>query len=394
MAGPLEGIRVLELAGYITGPFAGQVLADFGAEVIKVEPPGSGDPFRRGGGGDGARRAYSASYVANNRSKRSLTLDLKSEAAADIFKRLVARSDVLVQNYRPGVAERLGVDYERVREINSRIIYCSISGFGQSGPYARRPSYNEIGQALSGLWRLMLNSDSLRPPGPAISDPLTGMYAAQVILAALFSRERTGLGQHVDTSMLEATIGFIVEPYSAYFSAGQIVSNRFERSQAYAFYCADGLPMTIHLSSPPKFWHALLKVIGREDLADDPRFVDKHSRDEHYDLIHHELENVMATRPRSEWLDLLQAVDVPCAPINTVQETMDDPQVKYLGIHKVVEHPVEGTLDVLSYPGRFSETPLEPPTAPPTLGEQTEEILASLGYDSDEIRRFGEGRVI
>ena len=392
-SGPLAGIKVMELAAYITGPFAGQVLADLGAEVIKVEPP-EGDPFRKGGGGGaGAGRAYSPAYVGNNRGKRSLTLDLKKPAARDIFERLVRESDVLLQNYRHGVAERLAVDYERVRQLNPRIIYCSISGFGEDGPYVNRPSYNEIGQALGGLWNLMLAPD-LKPPAPAFSDPLTGMFAAQTILAALFARERTGRGQHIFTNMLEATIGFFVEPYSQYFATGETVSKRVARSQAYGFRCADGLPLAIHLSSPPKFWEALVSTVGREDLAKNPRFIDKPARDENYDLLWNELAPIIATRSREEWLSLLQAVDVPCAPIHTVRDAMADPQVVHTGIHKVAQHPTEGLVDILSFPGHFADTPLHPPTAPPTLGEHCDEILKELGYIAEDIQRFRQDAVI
>ncbi len=391
-SGPLAGIKVMEMAAYITGPFAGQVLADLGAEVIKIEPP-EGDPFRKGSGGAGATRAYSPAYVANNRGKRSLTLDLKNPAARDIFERLVRNSDVLLQNYRHGAAERLAVDYERARRLNPRLIYCSISGFGENGPYVNRPSYNEIGQALGGVWSMMLTPD-LKPPAPALSDPLTAMFAAQTILAALFARERSGRGQHVFTNMLEATIGFFVEPYSQYFATGETVSKRSARSQAYGFRCADGLPIAIHLSSPPKFWEALVATLGRADLAQDPRFINKAARDENYDLLWRELAPVLATRSRQQWLTLLQAADVPCAPINTVHDAMADPQVIHTGIHKVVQHPTEGAVDILSFPGHFADTPLQPPGAPPTLGEQCDEILKELGYTAEAIRRFRRDAVI
>lgn len=391
-SGPLAGIKVIEMAAYITGPFAGQVLADLGAEVIKIEPP-EGDPFRRSSGGASATRAYSPAYVGNNRGKRSLTLDLKKPAARDIFERLARGTDVLLQNYRHGVAERIGVDYERVRALNPRIIYCSISGFGESGPYVDRPSYNEIGQALGGVWSMMLTPDMM-PPAPAFSDPLTAMFAAQTILAALYSRERTGRGQHIFTNMLEATIGFFVEPYSQYFATGETVSKRAARSQAYGFHCADGLPLAIHLSSPPKFWEALAATVGRPELVKDPRFINKAARDENYGLLWQELSPVMATRTRAEWLTLLQAVDVPCAPINSVQDAMADPQVVHTGIHKVAQHPTEGAVDILSFPGHFADTPLQPPGAPPTLGEHCDEILAELGYAAADIRRFRDDAVI
>ncbi len=391
-SGPLAGIKVIELAGYITGPLAGQVLADLGAEVIKVEPL-EGDPFRKGGGGPRAERGYSPAYISVNRSKQSLTLDLKKPAAREVFERLARRSDVLLQNYRHGVAQRLGVDYESVRALNPQIIYCSISGFGEDGPYVERPSYNEIGQALGGLWDLMLSPD-LKPPGPAFSDPLTGMFAAQTIHAALFARQRSGKGQHIFTNMLEATIGFFVEPYSQYFASGETVSNRAARSQAYGFRCADGLPIAIHLSSPPKFWQGFINTLGRPELAKDARFIDKSAREENYDALWRELVPVFATRPRREWLALLQAVDVPCAPINTVKDAMADPQVMHNRIHKVAQHPIEGAIDLIGFPGHFADTPLAEPAAPPTLGEHREEILRELGYTGENIERLRRDGVI
>ena len=391
-SGPLAGVKVLEMASYITGPLAGQVLADLGAQVIKVEPP-EGDPFRRGGGGPGAARAYSPAYIGTNRSKRSISLDMKKPGARDIFERLARDTDVLLQNYRHGVAKRLKVDYDTVSALNPRVIYCSISGFGEDGPYIDRPSYNEIGQALGGLWDLMLTPD-MKPPGPAFSDPLTGMFAAQTILAALYARERTGRGQHVFTNMLEATIGFFLEPYSQFFATGETVSNRAARSQAYGFRCSDGLPIAIHLSSPPKFWEALARALGREELIRDPRFIEKPARDANYDVLWRELAPIFATRSRTAWLEVLLAVDVPCAPINTVREALDDPQVRHNRVHKTVQHPVEGKVDLIGYPGHFEDTPLDEPGAPPLIGEQREQILAELGYSRDEIGRFVAERVV
>ncbi|HLQ33689.1 MAG TPA: CaiB/BaiF CoA-transferase family protein [Chloroflexota bacterium] len=386
MPGPLSGVRAVELASYITGPFACQMLADLGAEVIKIEPPGEGEPFRAGG--------YSSQFIGHNHGKRSLALDLKAPGALEVFERLVSTADVLLENFRPGVADRLGAGYERVRELNPRIIYCSISGFGESGPYVDRPSYNEIGHALSGLWSQTVRGDDLRPPGPAFSDPLTGVFALHAILAALYVRERTGQGQRVTTSMLEATMGFLAEPYSSYFGRGNVVSKRPEYSQAYGFWCGDGQALGIHLSTPPKFWQALVRTLGREDLIADPRFATVPLRIENYDAIQAELAPMFATRARDEWLELLHAADVPCAPIYTVEQALADPQVRHLGIEQMVEHPTQGTVRWLRFPAHFSATPLQRPLPPPTLGEHTEEILGELGFSPADVERLRSGGAV
>jgi crotonobetainyl-CoA:carnitine CoA-transferase CaiB-like acyl-CoA transferase len=384
---PLAGIRVLELASYITGPFCGQMLADLGADVIKIEPPRTGDPFRTGSG-------YAPQFVGHNHGKRSLTLDLKAPGAIDVFDRLIATADVLVENFRPGVPERLGIGWERLKGLNPRLVYCAISGFGEDGPYVERPSYNEIGHALSGLWSQTVTGDSLRPPGPAFSDPLTGVFALHCVLAALFVRERTGRGQRVGTSMLEATMGFMAEQYSSFFGRGQVVSQRPQHSQAYGFWCADGLPLGIHLSSPPKFWEGLVRTLGREDLLANPAYATTAQRIERYDDIQRELAPVFVSRPRQEWLDLLRAADVPVAPIYTVDQALQDPQVRHLGLEQVVEHPDQGPVHWIRFPARFEATPTETPAPPPTLGEHTEAILAELGFDPEAIARLRAAEAI
>lgn len=381
MGGPLAGIRVIEAASFITGPYAGQLLADLGADVVKIEEPHEGDPFRAWGEG-----LYSPHFVAYNRSKRSLALDFKTDEAMEVLRRLVAGSDVFIENFRPGVAERLGFAYEALRPVNPRLIYCSITGMGPTGPYAKRPSYDTVGQALSGLLSLLIDPDDPRPVGPAFSDGLTGLFAAYGILAALQARERTGEGQRVETSMLAGTLSFLPETFGRYFESGEVPGpfTRPRVAQVYAFRCSDDLALAMHLSSPPKFWQGLARVVGREDMIEDPRLKTRDERVRHYDVIREELAPIFLTRPRAEWLERLEAADVPAAPIYTVDQVLSDPQVQHLEMQQVATHPTQGEVRMLGFPVRFSGTALDPPRAAPTLGEHGEAILAELGFvDAD-----------
>ncbi len=335
MSKPLSGIRVVEQGTFITGPCAGMMLADLGADVIKVESP-SGDPYRAYQEG-----LYSPHFQAYNRNKRSLALDLSKPDDRPLFEQLLRSADVYIQNFRPGTAERLGAGYQRLRELNPRLVYASISGFGASGPYAERPSYDSVAQALSGFLSVVVDPERPRFMGPALADAITGMYAAQGILAALVARGmRDGAGSHVEISMLEAMAHFAVEPFAAYFALGRAprFSDRPRLAQAHILRTRDGGLIALHLSSLEKFWQELTLAIGSPELTSDPRFATRLSRIEHYEALGATLDALFSQRPLAEWLERLGQRDVPFAPIQGMAEVVADPQVRELGLIVPVEN--------------------------------------------------------
>ena len=280
MGGVLDGVRVIELTTMITGPLAGMLLADLGASVIKIENPEGGDPFRYFRGGN-----YSGHFIAYNRNKRSLTLDLRSPRGKEILLDLIKQADVLIDNFRHGVLDRLGFSDESARpDANPKLIHASITGFGRDGPYANRPSYDAVAQSLSGVLSQFVDPQSPQAGGPTLSDNITGFYAAYGILGALHERERTGKGRRIETSMLEATIAFAPDAFINHKRYGTTVGplTRVSASQSYVFRCEDGRLIAIHLSSQPKFWEGLLAALERNDLATDARFDSREKRIENY----------------------------------------------------------------------------------------------------------------
>ncbi len=378
--GALDGIRVVELASYVTGPYAGVLLADLGAEVIKVEEPGRGDPFR--GWEEGK---YSPTFCSVNRNKKSVVLDLQTEDGRAVLRKLVSTADVLIENYRPGVAERLGFGYDDVQRLNPRLVYCSITGFGTSGPYRDLPGYDTVGQAMSGLLSLLTDPDDPKPMGISLSDHLTGVFACYGILAALMARERTGEGQRVETSLLQATVSFIAENAARYFVSGRVPSRetRARLAQVYAFRAGDGLPFVIHLSSPQKFWQGLTEALERPELLLDPRFRTRSDRIEHYGELVELLQQEFEKASRQAWLERLRAHDVPSAPINTLAEVFADPQVRELGLRVGIEHPQQGRVELVAPGVSLEKTPMRLRLPPPLLGEHTEEVLRALGIPAD-----------
>jgi len=331
----LKGVRIVEQGTFITGPCCGMMLADLGADVIKVESP-DGDPYRAYQGGN-----YSPHFQAYNRNKRSLALDMKQAGDRGIFDTLIKDADVFIQNFRPGTADRLGAGARRLQELNPKLVYCSISGFGADGPYVDRPSYDSVAQALSGFLSVVVDPDRPRFLGPALADAITGIYASYGILGALFERSRTGKGRMVEVSMLEAMAHFAVEPFAAYFALGAVPksSDRPRLAQAHILRTRDGGLIAIHLSSLEKFWTGLLAALEAPELGTDARFSTRLARIDNYDELGRELDRRFSERTVAEWVGRLGSSDVPFAPINKVSDVVEDPQVKHLGLMVPVENP-------------------------------------------------------
>jgi crotonobetainyl-CoA:carnitine CoA-transferase CaiB-like acyl-CoA transferase len=329
----LAGLRILEQGTFITGPCAGMMLADLGADVVKIESP-SGDPYRSYQGGQ-----FSPHFQAYNRNKRSVALDLNAAPERALFDQMIGAADVYIQNFRPGTAERLGAGAARLQQLNPRLVYCSISGFGSSGPYADRPSYDSVAQALSGFLSVVVDPDRPRFLGPALADAITGIYAAYGVLGALFERSATGRGRLVEVSMLEAMAHFAVEPFAAYFALGQTPtsSDRPRLAQAYILRTSDGGLIAIHLSSLEKFWEGLLAALDEAALARDARFRTRQGRIDAYEALGAQLDAVFSRRPMQHWIERLGDHDVPFAPIKRIDDVVRDPQVEHLGLVVPVE---------------------------------------------------------
>jgi len=373
MGGVLSGIRVVEQGTFITGPCAGMMLADLGADVIKVESP-EGDPYRSYQGDH-----YSPHFQAYNRNKRSIAFDLKQSAEHLVFDGLVREADVFIQNFRPGTAARLGAGPERLCAINPRLIYASISGFGSSGPYAERPSYDSVAQALSGFLSVVVDSSRPRFLGPALADAITGIYAAYGILGALVQRSRTHEGCHVEVSMLEAMAHFAIEPFAAFFALGSTPrsSDRPRLAQAYILRTADNRLLAIHLSSLEKFWDGLIAALEAPELAADERFSDRQARISNYELLNAELDQRFSRQALSVWTERLGHNDVPYAPINGIDEVVQDLQVKHLGLIVPVESP-HGGEQAVRPPVQFAGVRSASVRAAPLLDEHGKLIREAL----------------
>jgi formyl-CoA transferase len=364
---------VVELGQYISGPFAGKLLADMGADVVKVESP-DGDPMRRW---EGTGSTYSPQFAAYNRNKSGVMLDLKSPEGLEALLRLAAGADVFIENFRPGVTDRLGFGPSVLLRRNPRLVVCSITGFGSTGPYARRPAYDSVISALGGMYSQLVAPDAPRPVGPAFSDLLSGSSAAQAVLAALYARDRTGVGQHVEVSMVGALLDFLTEAVTTYLDTGHLSgpASRPRRAQAYACVASDGKAFVIHMSVPEKFWTGLLDVLERPDLAEDPRFASREARVAHYDELDEVIKAEVRRRPREHWMRRLAEHDIPHGPLNGISDLFDDPQLAAMDLLVAADDRSGGVARVPRYSTTFHGNGRPEYRVAPRLGEDTVEVL-------------------
>lgn len=374
-ARPLAGVTVLEMGTFITGPAAGMLLADLGADVIKVEQPGTGDPFRSFKG-----ELYSPHFQTYNRNKRSITIDPKMPDDLAVLDRLVEDADVFIQNFRPGVADRLKVDAARLQAINPRLVYASISGFGSEGPERDRPAFDTVAQAASGFLRLLVNPEHPRVVGPAIADAMTGFYTALGILAALNERHVTGKGRVVETSMFEAMCHFNLDDFTHLLSADQVMGpySRPHVSQSYVFQCSDGKWLALHMSSPPKFWENLATAVGQPDMLARPEFASREARIAHYEDVVAFLAPIFAGQTRDQWAAALTRLEVPNSPVYDTAEVLATEQAKVLGIEVTDPDGPKGEFRTIRFPVSFDGARMDSVTAPPLLGADDAAIRRSI----------------
>jgi len=401
--GPLAHLRVLDLSRVLAGPWASQVLADLGAEVLKVERPGSGDDTRGWGppflrDAEGRPTAESAYFLSANRSKRSVTIDLSRPEGQELVRALARRSDVLLENFKVGGLERQGLSWEQLRLVNPRLVYCSITGFGQTGPYRHRAGYDFLLQGMGGLMSVTGEPDGApMKAGVALVDVLTGMYAATAVLAALAHRDRTGEGQQVDLALLDVSVAMLANQAQSCLTTGVApgrLGNAHPSIVPYqAFATRDG-HLVVAVGNDGQ-WTRLCQAAGRPELAADARFTRNEGRVAHRAELLPLLEALFRSRTSAEWLRVLEPAGVPCGPINDLAQAFADPQVQHRGMRQEAEHPLAGRVALASSPIRLSGTPLDPPGAPPTLGQHTREVLTGLlGLPEEEVARLRRAGVV
>lgn len=407
MPGALSHIRVLDLSRVVAAPWSSQILADLGAEVIKVERPGPGDdtrgwgpPFLKDREGNDTQDAFY--YLGANRGKKSLTLDISTPEGQQILRRLAAQSDVVIENYKVGTLSRYGLGYEDLKAINPRIVYCSITGFGQTGPYSHRAGYDFIIQGMGGMMSVTGEREGLPGGGPQkvgvpFADLMTGMYSTVAILAALNYRDLSGAGQHIDMALLDVQIASMATAHMYYLVSGEVLTsygNAAANIVPYqVFDCPDG-KIILAVGNDGQF-AKFCEVADRQDLAKDDRFAANANRVRNREILIPILEKVFMQRSRAEWAEALEEAGVPCGPINNMAQVFEDPQVKHRKMRVEVPHPQAGTVPLVASPIRLSETPIEYLMAPPTLGQHTKEVLQNhLAMDAEEFERLATLGVI
>jgi formyl-CoA transferase len=387
---PLKHLRVLDVSQIMAGPFCSMLLGDMGADVIKVEPPGSGDQTRRAMGFR-LKGFDSLGFINMNRNKRSIALNLKTEAGREVFYKLVRTADVLVENYRPGAASRLGIDYATLKAINPRLIYASISGFGQTGPWSQRPGFDLIAQAMGGV--MSITGDPDGPPaksGVPVADIGCALFAVYAILSAFISRLETGEGQYIDASLFEAAIAFAVWDISEFWGTGKVPEKLGTANRMSAPYQAvrAGDGYFVMGANSDKLWRSLCELIDRPDLLKDSRFASIADRLANRVALIEELEKTFVTRPAEDWVTLMLAAGIPAGPIYNYAQALDNDHAHHRKVVMEIDHPVEGKVRSIGFPVKLSGTPQQVRMPPPLLGANTEEILTELGIGPDALEKL------
>lgn len=407
MAGALSHIQVLDLSRILAGPWASQLLADLGADVIKIEKPGSGDDTRSWGppflhDADGKATDIAAYYLTANRNKRSVTIDITRPEGQALVRELVVQSDVLIENFKQGGLQRYGLDYASLRELNPRLVYCSITGFGQTGPYAPRAGYDFLIQGLGGLMSLTGRPEGEAGAGPmkvgvALTDVLTGLYAANAIQAALLARAQTGQGQYIDLALLDVQVACLANQAMNYLTSGQSpqrLGNAHPNIVPYQdFPTRDGY-MILAIGNDGQF-NRFCEAAGAPELATDPRFSSNSARVMNRQILIPLLNALTVQRDTQDWITTLEALAVPCGPINTLEQVFADPQVQARGLQLAIDHPLLGAVPGVANPIQLSATPVSYRSAPPMLGEHTEQVLSErLGFSAEALENLRRSGVI
>lgn len=404
--GPLSGVRVLDLSRILAGPVATQLLGDLGADVIKIERPSVGDDTRRWGPPfvqvDGEDSQESAYYLCANRNKRSLAVDLASKEGQDIIRKIAAESDVVVENFKVGDLKRRGLDYESLKAINPRLIYCSVTGFGQTGPYAERAGYDFLIQGMGGIMSLTGQRDEdggvPTKAGVGIADVVCGLYASNAILAALHARSQTGEGQYIELSLLDTQVSWLINQGAAYLTDRKVpgrLGNGHPSIVPYQTFPASDKQFILAIGNDGQF-AKFLALAGRSELLEDDRFPTNVARVSNRDYVVGVISEITRTKTADEWLDLLASNAVPCGPVNNLEEVFNDPQIKHREMEIAMDHDTAdgGKIHLLGNPIKMSDTPVTYRNAPPRVGQHSADVLAELGYNDDDITRLTENNTI